>query len=352
VTTAARPSTIRDVAKLAGVSTATVSRALRGGIGVEPDTRARVEQAARELRYRPSGVARSLKLRATQTIGLIVTDIENPFFPQVVRAVEDAARLRDYAVILADGRLDASREIQSLEVLAGRQVDGLLIASSALTERHRSWIDDRPCPVVIINSGPTAADVPAVLSDNEAGGRLAAEHVLDLGHQRLAYVGASASSSVAAEERMRGVRSALQDHDGDTDDLAVAVGDGGVAAGETGAAAVLRRRPQTTALICYNDLTAVGALRGLRSTGLRVPQDVSVVGFDDIELAPYVDPALTTIRQDTEGIGCWAVDTLLDAIEASGTVPATTEGRRSMVHRVPVELVIRHSTGAPRAHAR
>lgn len=347
MTSAARPSTIRDVAKLAGVSTATVSRALRGGIGVEPGTRARVEQAARELRYRPSGVARSLKLRATQTIGLIVTDIENPFFPQIVRAVEDAARLRDYAVILADGRHDASREIQSLEVLAGRQVDGLLIASSALTERHRSWIDDRPCPVVIINSGSGSPDVPIVLSDNEAGGRLAAEHVLCLGHQRLAYVGPSKSDNATSEERLRGVRSALQERSRSEGDLAVAHGDDGVAAGEAVAGELMRSAPETTALVCYNDLTAVGALRALHSAGLQVPQDISVVGFDDIELASYVEPPLTTIRQNTADIGRWAVDTLLDALEASDEPRAEAGRGAGIVHRVPVELVERLSTGPP-----
>ena len=166
---------------------------------VDPGTRRRVEEAARQLSYRPSGVARSLRLRATRTIGLIVTDIENPYFPQIVSAVEDAARERGYSVLLADGRRDPEREIGSLEVLAERQVDGLIIASTALTSRHKARIRDVPCPVVIVNGESTVAAVPAVVSDNRSGGRLAAEHVLALGHRRLAYLAAPIGRPLGGE---------------------------------------------------------------------------------------------------------------------------------------------------------
>jgi DNA-binding LacI/PurR family transcriptional regulator len=346
-----RTATIRDVAARAGVSTATVSRALRGGVGVDPATRARVEAAARELRYRPSGIARSLKLRSTRTLGLIVTDIENPYFPQIIRAVEDAARARGYSVVLADGRRDPDREIQSLELLAARQVDGLLIASSALTERHRSWIDERPCPVVVMNSSFASEGVPSVLSDNVAGGRLAAEHLLDLGHRSLTYVATPASGNLAVDERLAGVREALAERGRSPDDLDVVLGDGGVDGGERAGRGAFQRRPETTALICYNDLTAVGALRAVHALGMRVPEDVSVVGFDDIELAPYVEPPLTTVRQDTTAMGAWAVDTLLGLIVSQRARPgAAGAAVRSMVtpRRIPVHIVVRGTTGPAR----
>ena len=349
-----RTATIRDVAARAGVSTATVSRALRGGVGVEPATRLRVERAARDLRYRPSGVARSLKLRLTRTLGLIVTDIGNPYFPQVIRAVEDAARGRGYSVVLADGRSDESREIQSLELLAARQVDGLLIASSALTERHRSWIDERPCPVVIMNSGQAVGSVPAVLSDNRAGGSLAADHLLDLGHRFLTYVATPASANLALDERLEGVRAALAGRGRALQDLDVVLGDGGVAGGEQAAQEALARRPGTTALICFNDLSAVGALRGVHGLGMAVPTDISVIGFDDIELAPYVEPSLTTVRQDTGAMAEWAVSTLLVLIadESAGVAgaddPAGVGQQVTPTQRIPVELVVRGSTGPVR----
>jgi len=345
----ARSATIRDVATRAGVSTATVSRALRGRVGVDPATRKRVEVAALELRYRPSRVARSLKLRATQTIGLIVTDIENPYFPQIVRAVEDAARERDYSVILADGRHDPDREIQALEVLAERQVDGLLIASSALTDRHHSWIDERPCPVVIINSGSPGPDVPAVLSDNGAGGRLGVQHVLGFGHRHIAYLGAEPSGNIAVEERLAGTSAALAEHGLASGGFTIVYGDGGVESGALAARRALEQQPGTTALVCYNDLTAVGALRGVRSAGLRVPLDVSVVGFDDIELAPYVDPPLTTVRQVTDEMGRRAVATLLDAIEGAPAERSEADAGQSLVQRIPVELIVRESTAPVRS---
>jgi len=347
---ASRSATIRDVAAKAGVSTATVSRALRGHASVDPDTRRRVEDAARSLRYRPSSVARSLKLRHTDTLGLIVTDIENPFFPQVIRAVEDAARGHGYAVVLADGRREPEREIRSLENLAERQVDGLLIASSALTERHRAWIAERPSPVVIINGESRLPSVPAVLSDNVAGGRLVAEHLIGLGHRRMTYLAAPAGLNVAVSERLRGVRSVLRGTDIPAGSLDRVDGDGGVEGGEQAARLALQRRPETTALICYNDLTAVGALRALRSLDRRVPEDVSVVGFDDIELAPYVVPALTTVRQDVAAMAAWAVETLL-ALIADASSPARPEGDAALTpprERVPVRLVVRESTGPAR----
>jgi DNA-binding LacI/PurR family transcriptional regulator len=348
MTTPAKPPTIREVAARAGVSTATVSRALRGGASVDPRTRQRVEEAARALRYRPSGVARSLKLRATSTIGLIVTDITNPYFPQIVGAVEDAARVRGYSVLLADGRGDPEREIESLENLAVREVDGLIIASSALSDRHRDRIRDAPCPVVIMNSASSVAAVPAVLSDNEGGGRLIARHVVSLGHRRLAYITAPPPKNAAVRERLAGVRAHLAE-EGLGDPIRVVHGDGGVDGADRSARQALRDDPGTTALLCYNDLTAVGAIRGLRAIGLRVPADVSVVGFDDIDIAPCVDPALTTVHQAADEMGRWALSSLCARID-HGREPSagTIGGPPGETRRVPVRLVERESTGPAR----
>lgn len=345
-----RPATIRDVAARAGVSTATVSRSLRGGASVDPATRSRVETAARELSYRPSGVARSLKLRATRTIGLIVTDIENPYFPQVVSAVEDAARERGYSVLLADGRRDPERELESLDLLGEREVDGLIIASSGLTNRHRDRIREVPCPVVIMNSESTVAAVPAVLSDNISGGRLAAEHVISLGHRHIAYVAVRHAANSAVLERLQGVHAALGGPlAGDVGPLRLVEGDGTVAGGDAAARRVRTIAPEVTALLCYNDLTAVGVMRGLRALGLGVPADVSVVGFDDIEIAPLVEPSLTTVRQSTDEMGRWAVASLFERIDHGREAAAgSIEGEPGENRRLPVMLVERDSTGPAR----
>jgi LacI family transcriptional regulator len=351
-----RPATIREVAVRAGVSTATVSRSLRGGVGVEPATKARVEEAARELRYRPSGVARSLKLRTTSTIGLIVTDIENPYFPQIVSAVEDAAHERGYTVLLADGRRDPERELASLDLLGEREVDGLIIASSALTLRHRERIREVPCPVVIINSESTVAAVPAVMADNEMGGWLAAEHVIGLGHRHLVFVGDPDDSNSAVQARINGARSAMTRRGFEGPEALHHVGaDGAVEGGIRAAAAILEAAPGTTAVLCRNDLTAIGVIRGLQEHGRRVPDDISVVGFDDIEVASYVDPALTTVRQSTDEMARWAVESLFGRI-ASGPEPSAgeTAGEPGHTRRVPVELIERESSGpvSPRSDQR
>jgi DNA-binding LacI/PurR family transcriptional regulator len=323
---------------------------VRGHANVDPRTRTRVEEAARQLSYRPSGVARSLRLRATRTIGLIVTDIGNPYFPQIVSAVEDAARDRGYSVLLADGRRDPEREIDSLEVLAERQVDGLIIASTTLTLRHRARIRDVPCPVVIVNGESTVAAVPAVVSDNRSGGRLTAEHVLALGHRRLVYLAAPSAEHWAVRERVAGVRAVLRELGPRRASISVIPAAEGVQGGETAARTALQARPQTTALICANDLTAIGAVRGLRDLGLVVPRDVSVVGFDDIEMAGHVEPSLTTIRQATDEMGRWALASLCRRIERGREETAgQVGGRPGPTVRLPVVLVARGSTAIRRA---
>ena len=172
------PATIQDVAARAGVSTATVSRILSGASRSRPETRARVLEAVKELGYRPSGIARSLKLRKTRTLGLIVTDIENPYFPELVKAVEDATWERGYALLLCNAVEDPEREAGYLELLAERRVDGIIVAASRIGEHHAGWLARPPVPVVLLNCETDLAGVPAVLSDNRAGGRLATEHLL------------------------------------------------------------------------------------------------------------------------------------------------------------------------------
>ncbi len=334
-----RATTIRDVAERAGVSTATVSRVISGTTRVKPATRAGVMAAVAALGYRPSGVARSLKLRSTRTIGLVVTDIANPYFPKIVRAVEDAAFERGHTVLLCDGADDPSREEAYLDLLIERRVDGIVIASSGLEERFREWLVRRPLPVVLVNCTARGAALPAILSDNRAGGRLAAEHVLALGHRRIGHISAP-SRNAAAGERLAGIGDAIQAVPGA--ELAVVEGDGTVEGGEVATRRLLDRLPGPTAILCYNDLTAIGVVRAVRDRGRRVPADVSVVGYDDIPLSAWLEPALTTVAQDTSEMGRWAVERLVERIAGRGTEPAA-DG----VVLLPVRLMVRASTAPP-----
>jgi LacI family transcriptional regulator len=353
-------ATIGDVAERAGVSTATVSRVLSGANPARPETRARVMAAVEALDYRPSGVARSLKLRTTRTMGLLITDILNPYFPELVRAVEDAARAIGYSVLLCNGDEDAEREAAYLELLAERRVDGILIAASRMTSRHARWLERSAIPIVVMNSGAPDPGIPSVRSDNVHGGRLAVEHLLALGHRSLGYL-AGPQADDAQQERLAGVRAGLAAGGLDPDTLSLGQGDGHVAGGARAATEILASDAGLTGIVCYNDLSAIGAIRAVRAAGRRVPADVSIVGFDDIDQAEYVDPPLTTIRQRTAEMGRWAVASLaarlarpLAATTGSGT--DSGDGPRPLVAPVgelllPVDLIVRKSTG-PVPHGR
>ena len=336
------PSTIADVAARAGVSTATVSRVLAGLGRASPATRERIREAARELDYRPSGIARSLKRRATRTLGLIVTDIENPFFPQLVGAIEDAARDAGYALLLCNAAADPEREAGYLDILVERRVDGVIIAASSLGGRHREWLREPPLPVVVVNGLPDGITVPAVASDNRTGGRLAMAHLLDLGHRRVAYLMAP-PRNVDAPDRLAGARDALAGRGLDPDHLLIATADAGVVGGEQAMRELLSHASGVTGVFAYNDLMAIGAIRAVRACARRVPDDISVVGFDDVDIAAYIEPPLTTVAQPIPDLGRWAFEALAQQLRETDPDRPPVD---SLV-RLPVTLRVRASTGPP-----
>ena len=352
--------TIGDVADRAGVSTATVSRVLSGSVKARAATRERVLSAVRELGYRPSGVARSLKLQRTQTMGVIISDVENPYFAEMVRAIEDVARELDYALLLCNGAEDPEREAAYLELLAERRVDGIVIATGGVGKRHARWLAHAPIPVVMVNTETPVPGVPTILSDNRDGGRLAGELLIRLGHRELGHLAAPAAHAAAAP-RLAGVRDALKAAGLGGDCLAIAEGDGHVAGGERAMFELLDSAPGVTGVVCYNDLTAIGALRALRASGRRVPADVSVIGFDNLDLSAYVDPPLTTVVQQKQAMARWAVERLVGIIKAGprrldegagragSAAVGPGSGAKEKVLRLPVTLLERESTGpAPR----
>ncbi len=338
--------TIADVARRAAVSTATVSRVLAGLGGARPATRQRVEEAARELGYRPSAIARSLKLRTTRTLGLVITDIENPFFPHLVRAVEDAAHDRGYAVVLCNAADDPEREAFYLDLLVERRMDGVIIASNRLGGRHKRWLRDPPLPVVLVNA-TSQLGPPAVKSDDRGGGGLAAAHLIDLGHRRLGILTPGGRYPDAAP-RSAGARTAIRARAAGVT-VAVATGVPTIAGGAAAMADLLADPGGVTGVIAYNDLMAIGAMRTIRGAGCRVPEDISVVGFDDIDLARWTDPPLTTVAQSVAQLGRLAVERLTSGLIHS---PAGRSGRTAVSGRdqvvVPVRLEVRASTGPPR----
>ena len=342
--------TIRDVAHRAGVSTATVSRVLSGASASRPGTVAAVRAAAEALAYSPSGIARSLKTRSTGTLGLIVTDVHNPFFPELVRAVEDAAWEHGLRVMLCNGARDPRREADYLTLLQERRVDGLIVAAGRVTDEYAAHLEAAAVPVVIVNSERRDLRIPSIVSDNRAGGHLAAEHLLALGHTRFAILTGPAIQADAVN-RIEGAIEVLVDAGIARADVPVLEGVGGGPTGTAALAALLAGSAAPTALVCFNDVTAIDVLRTVRGAGRRVPDEVSVIGFDDIDAAAWVYPPLTTIAQQKGEMGRWAVGCLVDRIaeqaagDAGGQAADAVQGWAPERIVLPVTLRVRGSTG-------
>jgi LacI family transcriptional regulator len=332
------PATIRDVSVRAGVSIATVSRVLAGIGNPKAETTAAVRDAVAELGYRPSGVARSLRMRRTRTLGLIVTDIQNPFFPELVQAADDAARAIGYSILLGSAAYDEHRAKHYMDLMVDRRVDGMIIASSQLSGESLDWLLSAPIPAVAVNAEPGDLPVTVITSDNEGGSHQAVEHLVRLGHRRIAYV-MGAPTFTAARPRYTGFREACADAGIAVADAPAFEGDGQYDSGARAAAEILGSRADVSAIVCYNDLTAIGMLGALRAAGRRVPDDISVVGYDDIAAASWVTPALTTIAQQKAEMGRLAVERLASAMDGV-LVPE--------VIRLPTLLRERESSGPVR----
>jgi len=325
------------------VHPSTVTRALsRTDLPLRPETRRKVQAAVERLGYRPSVLARGLRTRRTSTLGMLVPDITNPFFPPIIRGAEEAARARGYELVLCNTDDSPEREDASLRLLRERQADGLLIATSRMADATLDTVRRERFPFVLVNRGSRVAADLAVEVDNERAARSVVDHLVALGHRRIAHIAGPLSTTTGAE-RAAGFREALRAH-GVTvaDDLVVEADAYAEGAGYAAGKRVLRARP--TAIFAANDLLLIGALRAAREAGLRVPADLSLVGVNDIPLAALIDPPLTTVRVPQREMGELAVGILI----------ARLEGRDVPVPRVRLEttLVVRGSTAAPAAARR
>lgn len=328
-------ATIRDVAKRAGVGVATVSRVLNNSGYARPETRERVHRAAAELGFVPSQLARGLVSRSSETIGLVIPDITNPFFPAVTRGVEDGASEAGYTVFLCNTDNDPALEAIDVQKLRERRVDGIIFVGT--TDRHD--LVERllgEIPVVVADRHVEHASIDSVLVDNLAGARAACSHLLDLGHTRIAHL-AGNQRTRTAQERCEGYQSALLAAGLPYDERMVAWGDFTYDSGLAMAQVLLGRSPRPTAIFAANDLIAFGAMRAAEDGGLSLPDDLSVVGFDDIPMASVLRPGLTTIRQPAYEMGRLAITMLLERIEGR----VTGAGRK---HRFQPELVVRSTT--------
>ena len=330
--------TIYDVARLAGVSTATVSRALNGAGQIAPSTRAAIEAAVEQLGYRANTIARSLVTKSTQTIALLLPDITNPFYAALVSGVQEYALGHDYTMLLCTTEGDAAREEQYLSLLRAKQVDGALVDGLLLPpERIARFVKDG-FPIVCLDRDVESDSIPLVQVDNRLGGRLATEHLLGLGHSRIGHVTGAHVLGIS-DERLAGYWEALVNAGIEADPRLVAEGYFTEEGGYTAARALLRASPKMTAIFAANDLSAIGVLSAIAESGRRVPGDVSVIGFDDLRLSAFTAPPLTTIRQPAAEIAQLATELLIGLTR--GEQPGKVR------HLLEPTLVVRKSTAPP-----
>jgi LacI family repressor for deo operon, udp, cdd, tsx, nupC, and nupG len=332
-------TTIQDVARRAGVSTATVSRVLSAPERVAEATRARVLAAVDSLGYSPNLAAKTLRTLRTEKILVTVPDISNPFFSQVIRGVEEAASAAGYAVLLGDTRHEPEREDQYAAMLRRREADGLIFLGHRLPDALSDLAATLGSQAPIVNGCEYSSGlgVSSAHIDNHQAAAEALSHLYGLGHRRIAVVTGPLASPLS-RDRLAGARAAAQ-HVGASDGLMVAAGDFSVEAGSALTRDLFGRDPRPTALFCFSDEMAMGALSALRAMGLACPRDVSVVGFDDIRYAAYLDPPLTTVSQPMVEIGHETVRLLLEILSGAGGTPRHV----TLAHR----LIIRNSTAPP-----
>ncbi|MEE1920656.1 LacI family DNA-binding transcriptional regulator [Pseudomonas sp. 148P] len=329
-------ATIKDVAALAGISYTTVSHVLNKTRPVSEPVRLKVEAAIAELDYVPSAVARSLKARSTATIGLLVPNSVNPYFAELARGIEDACERNGYCVILCNSDDNPQKQRSYLRVLLEKRIDGLIVASVGEDRDLLDSLSSVRTPMVILDRALEGVDADLVRIDHEQGAYLATRHLLDLGHTDIACINGPADTSVATL-RLAGFHRALNEA-GVKPEAGRVVNSDFTSLGGYGAAANLLRGSRPTAIFAGNDMIGMGVLRAAAERDISVPDELSVIGFDDIQMCQYVYPALTTVGQSIRDLGEMAASVLLRRI--SGPGPVAVEQRI-----VAPKIVLRESTG-------
>lgn len=331
--------TMKDVARLAGVSVQTVSCVVNEKPGISPETQARVWQAINALGYRPYSIARSLRTRHTRTIALFVTDINNPSLAAMASAAEDCAHAFDYSLVLYNTHGDIEREANYIRTAIERWVDGVVVIAVSEQMPSLKKLDEVGIPMVAIDRIPAQHTGPTVTIDNFKAGCLAAEHLLDLGHTRVAHISGPLSLHLA-RERLAGFQQAFEARGLTAGLCATGEGHWECAEGYQAMQRILAGNGCPTAIFAANDRMAFGAMRAIAEAGLRVPHDISVVGLDDIEVSAFQTPPLTTVRQSFTQMARLGVELLLNLL-------AGTQPEQPHVVLEPT-LVVRQSTAPPR----
>lgn len=329
---------IKDVAKLAGVSTATVSHVINKTRFVKPETKRKVLDAIENAAYTPNIHARNLASGQSRTLGLIISDITNPFFPDLVKSIQEKALGLGYEVLVLNTNYEPERDVVYVQRLLELQVRGVMILTSEMDLSVIERLSSRKIQVVFLDIGKVGPHISNIRVNYENGVHQAVEHLLELGHRQIAFISGPVHFK-SAQIRRSAFLSAMKKHRASLHtEPVICEGDFKLESGQQAVKQLLALSNRPTAIVAANDLMAIGAVRELGRAGLRVPKDVSVIGCDDIWLAKLIDPQLTTIRIPREEIGAAAVDAVLQ--------PNSTNDGAGREMRIRTELVIRESTGA------
>ena len=317
---------------------ASVSRALNGGRGVTAETSERIREAAARLRYMPHAAARMLITRRTNTVGALLPDLYGEFFSELIRGIDLAARARGLHLLVSSSHDDADAAAAALRAMQGR-VDGLLLMSPHADAAFLQHNLPHGLPTVLMNTRLAGADYCALSVDNDGGARLMVEHLLALGHRRIVFVQGPSGNRDAAEREF-GYREALVSHFPESP-VIVLPGDFSENSGYRAGQEVLAMRPRPDAVFAANDMMAIGCMAALREAGIRVPEEIAIGGFDDVPMARYVTPPLTTIQVHIAELGGQAMELLGEQIDNPNSEMAGTH------RRVAAKLVVRASSEAP-----
>ncbi|WP_117233234.1 HTH-type transcriptional repressor PurR [Vibrio maerlii] len=308
-------ATIKDVARLAGVSTTTVSHVINKTRFVAEATQEKVMEAVKELNYAPSAVARSLKCNTTRTIGMLVTQSTNLFFSEVIDGVESYCYRQGYTLILCNTGGIYEKQRDYIQMLAEKRVDGILVMCSDLTEELREMLDRHSdIPKVIMDWGPESSQADKIIDNSEEGGYLATKYLVEKGHTDIACLSGH-FEKLACVERIAGYRRALGEANIDVNEDWILEGNFECDTAVLVADKIANMDKRPTAVFCFNDTMALGLMSRLQQRGIRVPEDISVIGYDNIELAEYFSPPLTTVHQPKRRVGKTAFEILLERIK-------------------------------------
>jgi len=334
--------TVYDIAREANVSVATVSRVLNGTAPVKASTREKINAIIKKYQFQPNALARSLISKATGMIGMILPDITNPFFPEVFKGAETEARTRGYTFFLCDTEGDYQRESEYLSILKEKRVDGIIFLGGRINLAHclPELVEEvaelsKQIPVVLVNGNLPKSNLYRVIADEATGAELATQHLIDMGHRDIAFIGGVDYMSTTTQ-KVKAFKRKMKENGLTVRPEWILPGDFSVESGKTLMGKLLGMKDKPSAVLCVNDFTAVGAVKEAIEHGLRIPEDISIVGYDDTQLSTAIIPELTTVAQQTYELGKQAVQILHKIINQEKTKRLTM---------LQPQLIVRQSTG-------